>query len=110
MMTEKEWEEATAKIREKIASGEIKDESWEDFLHYYVDYDCGISHEFQWDYKGISYGLYPIEDFGKYEFLKEGSNESIIYDDIFDALEKVRFDGKSLRELYEQNIIFFEIT
>ena len=47
---------------------------------------------------------------GKYEFLKEGSNESIIYDDIFDALEKVRFDGKSLRELYEQNIIFFEIT
>ena len=110
MMTEKEWEEATAKRREKIASGELKDEPWADFLHFYVDYDCGLSHEFLWDYKGIQYGLYPMEEFGRYELLKEGNSESIVYNDIYDALDKIRIDGKSLQELYEQNIIFFEIT
>lgn len=110
MMTIKEWEDEIAKIREKIASGELKDELWEDFIHYYVDYGCGISHEFSWIYKGISYGLYPMEDFGKYELLKEGSSEPIIYNDIYEALDKIRMDDKSLKELYDQKIIFFDIT
>ena len=108
-MTEKEWEDMVIKMQAKISSGEITDEPWEDFLHYYVDYDCGLSHEFSWNYKGIDYGLYPLEEFGKYEYYIEGNNTHI-YEDIYDALDNIRIDGMTLQELYEKNLIFFDIS
>ena len=109
MMTEKEWEDMVKTMQAKIASGEITDEPWEDFLHYYVDYDCGISHEFLWNYKGVDYGLYPLEEFGKYEYYIEGEEKTIVFKDIYDAIEKIRLDGMTIQELYEKNLIFFDI-
>ena len=109
-MNKEEWEAMRIKTIEKIKNGELNDESWEEFIHNYVEYECGISHEFLWNYKGIEYGLYPLEDFGKYEYMSEETKESVIYKDIWDALENIRIDEKTLRELYEDNQIFFNIT
>ena len=109
-MNKEEWQKMIKVFQEKIKTGEIKKDSWDAFIHYYVDYDCKISHEFLWNYNGIEYGLYPLEEFGKYQLCNSENQEAIIYKSIFDALEQIRLDEKSLKELYDENLIIFEIT
>ena len=106
---EREWLEYVKKMQHKLETGEIKDLPWDDFVKYYINYDQGVSWEYVWNYRGVNYGLYPLERFGRYEFLNIDTKESIIYKDIFEALDKIRQDGKTIKELYESNLIFIDI-
>ena len=109
-MDEKEWEAYVQKMQDDIKSGKINDETWDDVLKYYVSYDQGLSWEYVWNYKGKDYGLYPLEQFGRYEFYIFETKESIIYKDIYEALDKIRIEGKSIKELYESKLIFFDLS
>jgi hypothetical protein len=108
-MTEKEWKEMIDRINEKVSSGELQNETWDEFISYYVDYECGLSHEFAWNYRGVDYELVPIEEFGQYEFYNGSTNKKELYKDIYEALNLIRIEGKTIKELYEANLIVFDI-